>query len=539
LESVYGSVVLRPTRIGFLVRPTQQNFSQVREIIRTCTCLWGGMFNPIIPVCRVLPAAWRQDHFKEITGTGLAEAYIRFFEPDVFVEAEAGLAKEAGIANVKRFLSERVIPLKQFVRGEGRRHSDFAAGLSAFDIYKDLYQNEFKFASRHPPKVAVFEDADPYCEAVFGVFPHLKALDYIKKAYANVCEPETFPPTAENCAKLFKDHHLTPLLAGNHELDINFENRDDPTVFVFDPSKTVDLIDFWNVRQFRSNLLPINVHWFPHFEGMVRKVVTRNFRPLPGNKHGVMIRTTVEFARSVSKATKDTLTDAHLRNLPAGSVVRKDWYDPIWRTDWRGGGVQPRRATLVADEVDIEDTVDEKEAMLRLPSPVPKFSSRYSFASNQARWMNVVKLADYSSRTSKFALTFPPNIKGGEFPILDFAGSNLCTREGIVLFRQYKSSRASLRLLSQQNAVIGWLKSRGIGAEPSNSGRNAEQVASIITLQRSQACSWRRARSHTGAPRSIIFSTNRPARRYWRECTRRRLKQKRNPTCVVTPLRAS
>jgi hypothetical protein len=107
LENVYGSVVLRPTRIGFLIRPNQQNLAQVREIMRTCACLWGGMFNPIIPVCKVLPAAWRQDHFREITATGLAEAYIRFFEPDVFVETEPGLAKETGVADEKRFLRER------------------------------------------------------------------------------------------------------------------------------------------------------------------------------------------------------------------------------------------------------------------------------------------------------------------------------------------------------------------------------------------------------------------------------------------------
>jgi hypothetical protein len=68
LETIYGSVLLHPTRIGFLIRPTQQNASQLREIIRTCTCLWGGMFNPIIPACATLPTSWRQNHFKEITG---------------------------------------------------------------------------------------------------------------------------------------------------------------------------------------------------------------------------------------------------------------------------------------------------------------------------------------------------------------------------------------------------------------------------------------------------------------------------------------
>ncbi len=197
-----------------------------------------------------------------------------------------------------------------------------------------------------------------------------------------------------------------------------------------------------------------------------------------------MITTTLEFGRSINKATKDGLTTAHFSNLPPGSLSRKDWYDPIWRTDWRNGGIQPRRAKIVADEVDFEEVVEEKEATLRFPSPVPKFASKYSFANNHARWMNVVKLTDFLSRYSKFALTFPPNTKGGEFPVLDFVGSSLCTREGIVLFRQYKSGRASLNLMSQQAAVIGWLKSRGIEAKPSSSGRNAEQVLRSVGSRR-------------------------------------------------------
>jgi hypothetical protein len=477
LETIYGSVVLRPTRIGFLVRPSQQNLSQVREIIRTSTCLWGGIFNPIIPVCTALPAAWREKHFRAISGRGLAEAYIRFFEPDVFVETEAGLAKEAGIADTKDSFSERVVSLKQFLRGEDkRRRSDFVFGLSAIDIYEDLYQEEFKFASRKPRKVAVFQDADPYCEAVFGDFPHTKRLRYLRKAYVDVCEPQVFPATPATCLKLIKDgHFFTPLRAGLYKIDVNFENRDDPTIFVFDPTKTVDLIDFWNLRQFRSNVLPINIHWLGQFADMARKVVTNNHRPLPGNKHGVMIDTTLEFGRSISKATKDAVTAAHFKNLPAGSLSLKDWYDPIWRTDWRGGGIQPRRAKLVADKVEIEEAVDERQPTLRFPSPEPRFASKYSFANNRARWVNIIKFSDYIGSPS-FALTFPPNFKGEEFPKLDFGEVSLATREGIVLFRQFKLRSASLRLLSQQNAVIEWLKSRGVDAKPSSSGRNAEQV---------------------------------------------------------------
>jgi hypothetical protein len=90
--------------------------------------------------------------------------------------------------------------------------------------------------------------------------------------------------------------------------------------------------------------------------------------------------------------------------------------------------------------------------------------------------MNVVKFRSFASSGSHYSLTFPPNVKGGDFPALDFGSHSLCTREGIALFRQYKMERASLTLLSQQNAVIGWLAARGIETKPSSSGRNAEQV---------------------------------------------------------------
>lgn len=208
---MYGSVVLRPTRIAFMVRPNQESHAKVREFIRACTCLWGGMFNPIIPVSNVLPAAWRQGHFREITGRGLADAYVRFFEPDVFVEAEPGLAKEAGISDAKHSRSERVVSLKQFVRsGEGRHRSDFSSGLSALDIYRDVYERELKFTSRHPPKIVAFAEANPFFEAVFGDFPLAKEISYFKKAFLTLCEPEILAPTAENCAKIFRERCLTP-----------------------------------------------------------------------------------------------------------------------------------------------------------------------------------------------------------------------------------------------------------------------------------------------------------------------------------------
>src|SRR5690348_3753141 len=113
MTTLYGSIRLRPTRIGFLVSPT--SMGEVRRIMQVCTCLWGGEFNPIIPVCEELPEPWSEDPFPTPTGAELARGYLGFFEPDVFVESETGLAARVGVADLRLTYGEpRVVSLDAF-----------------------------------------------------------------------------------------------------------------------------------------------------------------------------------------------------------------------------------------------------------------------------------------------------------------------------------------------------------------------------------------------------------------------------------------
>lgn len=475
METIHGSVRLRPTRIGLLVRPTQKNHALVREFIRTCSCLWGGPFNPIIPVCRSLPKPWRQEAFKEISGGGLADAFIRFFEPDVFVEAEAGLAKEVGIEDSRRSIYSRSVPFKQFTESKRQRRAEFKFGLTAFDIYRELYRKDFRFASREPRKVVLVNDPDPFFESVFGAFPSNENLKYFAKSFEDVFKPSILPATAETCLKIYKEEPFTPFHATTFQLEVNHDRHSDgPTVFVFDPNQTVDLIDFWNLRQFKPDVIAINIHWFAAFEPMIHKIIKTNHRPL--NDNGVMISTTVEFARSIGAEKADPLVKKHLTGLPEGSFSWKPWFDPIWRNNWRGGGIQPRRAEVYSKELSFEDSPSaDKQPSIRVPSIDPEFASRFSYASNSARWVNVIKLAEYSASDSGFALIFPPNVKDARGVNPD-PGHSICTKEGIVNLRQFKGLNIRLRVFRKQEAVISWLKSYGIDAEPSSSGRNAEQI---------------------------------------------------------------
>jgi hypothetical protein len=60
-------------------------------------------------------------------------------------------------------------------------------------------------------------------------------------------------------------------------------------LFVFDAQSPHDLMDYWNLRAVRANVLPVPLQWLPELSPFCRRYITENFRPLPNNPHGVMI----------------------------------------------------------------------------------------------------------------------------------------------------------------------------------------------------------------------------------------------------------
>lgn len=90
-----------------------------------------------------------------------------------------------------------------------------------------------------------------------------------------------------------------------------------------------------------------------------------------------------------------------------------------------------------------------------------------------------MRLNDYGQRTH-LAITYLPNTKAPSFPQLELGERTIISREGMVLLQKNNRLRRFVTPLSQQDAIIGWLTSQGIGAKPSSAGRNAEQVLRAV-----------------------------------------------------------
>ena len=175
-------------------------------------------------------------------------------------------------------------------------------GMDSFDIYEAMYDREFKFVSRHEHRVALFEAdpaASPFIEAVFGGFPVDGPLQPLSRAYVEAFDPVKLVPNAENWIKIIKEGFRVPLSFTMESLKRDHSDWTEPTLFVVDPASALDLIDLWNIRQFHPQILPVNLSWFQDAKEFLTEFVQTNYRPLPGNPNGVMIRTTIQFGRSI------------------------------------------------------------------------------------------------------------------------------------------------------------------------------------------------------------------------------------------------
>ena len=439
------------------------------------------MYNPIIPVGRSLPKAWRSRVLSRLSGRQLAMGYVRFFEPDVFVETEAGMAQWLGIHDDSSRLYPRVISLDNLLDGGDLPHSEFAVGLNIFDVYEELYRNEFQFVRHNHSFVALFRDRGrygAYIDASFGAFPKQRPLSEIGRAYEDAFKPTILKHEPSAWLQVVRNNGCTPLTFTCHDLEQLPTGEWNPTIYVADPTSTLDLIDLWNLRLLRENVLPVNSEWLPELKDYLRDFVARNHRPLPRNQNGVMVSTRIEVGNSFSRDEAKALVGDTFADLPRGSCVLKHGLDPFWQTDQNPIVHRPGPVQIYAESCHLNlPIVAERRPSIRFQSLAPKFAAKYG--SERARWVNVVSLRDYDNQ-NRLALALPSTAVASPYYHLTVGNPLLVSREGFVLPQHFKEAEAYIQLMSGTEAVVDWFKKHDINAEPSDAGRTADQILSSV-----------------------------------------------------------
>ena len=465
-------VRLRPIRFGFLVKP--HDAKSLLEIFRVNTCLWGGRFNPIIPHLRRVPRWWdRRGHvFK--SARQLMNGYLDFFEPDFLVESAPGLSTHL------EFDSRRVLRLSEMLQREGNQHTE-GQGQSVLALYRDRYRKVFQFALRGAHDIVDVSAEDPSfaptVACLVGSFSSQDDLAYFDRAFTDAFEPRPVALNGEMLARLYQDGFTSALRLGHSGIDVRVNGWHDPATFVFDALDPRDLIDLWNLRMVRRNLLAVPKQWLPQLSSFCRKVTADNYRSLPNNPNGVMIRNTVMFGRAIPSDAIEAIYDEHLRVDLAGANVRQDWYPRVWERPSSGQGLRESRPVLTAARKTFDPQTTSDESKLRFDCLHPEWCDEYG---SDYRWANVVKIDDWSFEDLS-ATVFPNDRMRAFVPRVGIGGElRLSTTEGVVIFPKFKNIPQYWKAPDGAAAISEWLTANSTVSVASDAGRVTEQIIQTL-----------------------------------------------------------
>ncbi|MGO6667968.1 hypothetical protein ACCS43_21795 [Rhizobium ruizarguesonis] len=407
------------------------------------------------------------------TARQVLNGYLDFFEPEFVVEASAGLADGLG------YEDGRVLQLSDILTLDGDRDQR-GYGLDVMDLYRDLYRKEFQFTRRHEHGIvhvaAREKKFDAFSACLAGDFPTSDNLAYFGEAFVDAFDPETIALDSEALVKLFESDARSALVMGQSKLNVHYHDHSYPALFVLDATKPQDLIDFWNLRATRRDVLPIPVQWAEDLSAFAKRFIELNYRPLPGNPNGVMITPHVMFARSIPTEDLESIYHNHFRVEVKGANVRQDWYPALWQPS-PSFALREMRPTLSVKTKTFDVLIDSPKPHLRFEPLHPEFASEYG---NNPRWANVVTLRDWGLN-DQIATVYPTNHRQGLFTRLNFTSEDLLsTTEGLVLLPADRGLPQSWGLLDGATAIRKWLEEQNVKSFPSDAGRATQQIVQTL-----------------------------------------------------------
>ena len=471
MNNIRVDIRLRPIRFGFLVRPDDKE--KVLEIFRINTCLWGGMFNPIIPFFKRVPSWWERHGLRFENAKQIIDGYLDFFEPDFLIEAEEGLAEGFG------FDPKRVLQLTDILERQGKQDWN-KYGLSVHDLYSELYRETFRFELRHQRNIVHVESKERvfagFVAANFGSFPTQEQLRYFEHNYKDIFNPRHKTLSAAVLSELYQSRYISTLGIGCVKLRIDYHDRGEVRLFILDAKKSRDLVDFWNLRTIHEHVIPVPIQWIEELSPFCKKLILDNYHFLRGNPNRLAFSLTSMFSRSIPEKDIEEIYRNYLRVDKKDANIVQIWYPQIWQKPSDKVG-RTTRPTLTVDRKRMEIQTDGDNRGIRFDPLFPEFASEYG---NRFGIANVVGLTDWS-HTDQVTTVFPCNYKNPTFP--EFGAERepvLSTTEGLVIFPRYRDISEQWDLVDGTTAFNQWFKANRVSATLSEAGRTTQQIVRIL-----------------------------------------------------------
>jgi hypothetical protein len=427
-------------RFAFLVSPN--NTGEILSAIKTCTVLWGGMFNALVPVVERITKRWSTAR----TGSEVVRGYLEAFEPDFVVTGSGVDPAKYGVTSSTSF------PLASVSTKDGLR----SRGMTAMPVYHWRHEQELRFVQREavPLRVPRLPQAHLalWSAAAFGAFPN-GDLQRFSDAYRQLgAEDEDLRQETYLDTLLFA---YSPLNFANLDLERTSYSRHDRTYILLNHRDPIDVIDFWNLRALGWDVVSVPAVWAMALAPRITAL---------GGRRGIHLLK----ARSIDDETFKAFTKAI--EAPNGLQVQ-DWYPRMWERDLRDSD-HVRRCELSAARGEQEVTV--RDGRITFTSVSPRFVERSVF--DPPRFMNVVRFRSFDMHD--LATTVPRELrdlgdllKSGGFPIGN-------TSEGITVRTDF-DDRVTLR--APTGLRVFETRFASLGAfQLSSAGRVANRMLQLV-----------------------------------------------------------
>lgn len=470
-------LTLRPLKLAFLVDPADH--AALTEAIQINTFLWGGMFNPIIPVFRRLPAVWRERFHSHLTSQTLVTGYLDAFDPDFVVTVGKVTPPKTGVG------FREVIPSSEIL-SEVEADGTPKYGVGLIEVLNHFAGKELTFVRHHPLSLRLPEwdgDYALFFAATFGALPDQLA-DWFRKHYAKLPGIEWKPCSLETFTEFLDAENFFLRRLGHLHIRRHLRNSFPLCDYIFfmDASRVVDIIDYWNLRAAGWNVFPTPKQAVTNekLQDMVRGFMVEHHYSLQGNP-SIFNAATLLKSRCTSEAEIRAFCEllrgrtAENQDLPEFTV--QTWQPPIW-DEWAREHNNAQCAELESDQVSHE--MPEPQSAQSFKTLFPSFASRFG-GHSKARFANKIELRVYGG-DEPFAEAIPETESKLELAF-QFIGHREIrfSKRGPVHLAHHVDWPIRFAVPKAEDFFKAWLNTQGWNAELSDKGHIARQMLKQIS----------------------------------------------------------
>lgn len=451
---------LRPIRLAFLV--AKEDKRTLRDAFRINTCLWGGIYNPIIPFFRKTPKNWEDRRFRHPSASSILKGYLDSFDPDYVVVKDKEMLSDSLFDKKRILLFEEVLTSKD--------DHPISYGVDVTDLYWHLYDKEFKFERRHPIKVFIpkpSKETALLSACYFGEFPSVKAMGYVKENYSHCFNPKELIINPSNLLDYLMNEGASPLRITRAELQVSHRGwRADSLVFFMDATSWLDIVDFWNLRAVGRDVIPLPKQYADtdNYIDLLNKIIKRNHVPYRHNKN-MMHHTT--FICSRSSNMEEMQSFSKKLTSSGDSISLQHWYPRMW-DEWAKDKDHVELCSVEVKEESEEVSLDDD--YLRFKDISPEFVKKYG-GTGKPRWVNVIRFKDFYKRYDCPSV-LPRNLKDTYriFGAHSFNKSWISS-EGINIPCEHYEWNHVFEIPTNFKVFEAWVNAQGFEIELSGAGR--------------------------------------------------------------------